>query len=140
MKKIVLFALLALSAQAQADTLAQDRLAVISAYINDLQNADNKHIIGLFQKGAIVISTSRGSIDAKEFFDSFLPQLASAYTLTKQTFVTTISGDEYAARFYFSYQMKDGSSGKGEYIDEFNFTPGSSKLESVYMFENTKFN
>jgi len=43
------------------------------------------------------------------------------------------------ARFFFSFDMKDGYKGHGEYVDEFVFVNNSSKLAAVYMFENLNF-
>lgn len=118
---------------------AQDdaaRTQVVARYLADIQNADYKDITSLFEPNGIVVSTSRGKINAKEFFYSFLPDIQSARIDTHQVF----SGNgRLAARFYLTYTMKDGEKGAGEYMDEFVFSTNSSKLTAVYMFENSHF-
>src|SRR5690349_9814677 len=92
-------------------SLESQRQEVITQYINDLQKADYQHIVQLFEKNGIVISTSRGKVDAKEFFYSFLPNILSANTELHQTFSGVMDYNRYAARFYFTYQLKDGEEG-----------------------------
>lgn len=115
------------------------REEVARRYLQDLQHADYKDIVQLFAKDGYVISTSRGKVDAKEFFYSFLPEIASAKTDLHQLFRSVEDENVMAARFHFEYKMKDGESGAGEYVDEFTFAENSTKLTAVYMFENVKF-
>ena len=75
-------------------------------YQQDLQRADYKDIVQLFAKDGFVISTSRGKMDAKEFFYSFLPEIASAKTDLHQIFSKTADQNVLAARFHFEYKMR----------------------------------
>lgn len=121
------------------DTLQIQRQKVIYQYINDLQNADYKDITNLFVKNGLVVSTSRGNMNAKDFFYAFLPYIETANTKLHQSFFSDTDSNRYAARFHFDYKLKDGESGSGEYIDEFIFMDDSALLSSVIMFENLKF-
>lgn len=116
------------------ETLQTARQNTINTYVMNLQQADNKAMMELFEKNGYVISTSRGKVDAKEFFDGFLPEITSARTEIHQVF--TAGNDKMAARFHFTFKMKNGEAGDGEYVDEFTFMPGTDKLESAFMFEN----
>jgi len=122
------------------DTLPFARESIVKRYLNNLQKADYQNMTQLFEKGGIVISTSRGKVDAKEFFYAFLPDLVSAHTELHHYFVSATDANRVAVRFHFSFKLKDGEVGQGEYIDEFVFSPHSDKLAAVYMFENIKFN
>lgn len=126
-------------ADQHTQSLESQRQVIISQYIADLGKADYQHIVQLFEKNGIVISTSRGKVDAKEFFYGFLPNIETATTENHQVFNGSMNNNRYAARFYFSFKLKDGEEGAGEYIDEFVFTDHSTKLTAVYMFENLKF-
>lgn len=117
---------------------ASPREQIVKQYITDLGHADYKHISNLFTANGHVISTSRGKVNAKEFFYSFLPALLKSETQLKEIFSDSV-GEKLTARFHFSYTMKDGEKGEGEYVDEFIFTEKSDKLAAVYMFENLKF-
>jgi hypothetical protein len=118
--------------------LSSERKAVIMQYIGDLQKADYKDIAQLFEKNGFVVSTSRGHVNAKDFFYAFLPNVSTANTEIHQTFFND-ADQTYAARFHFSFKLRDGELGDGEYVDEFVFSDHSSKLSAVYMFENLKF-
>lgn len=120
-------------------TLAGERQNVAKQYILDLQKADYKDIVQLFEKNGKVVSTSRGEMDAKEFFYAFLPYINEAKTEIHQFFKASEGSDRLAVRFHFTYKMKDGEEGEGEYVDEFVFAQHSAKLTQVYMFENLKF-
>lgn len=120
--------------------LPTEREQVIHQYILDLGKADYRDITSLFEKGGTVISTSRGNVDAKEFFYSFLPEVKSAATKFHQEFISKTDKDRYTARFHFTFTLKNGETGDGEYVDEFLFGNESTRLTSVYMFENLKFN
>ncbi len=120
-------------------TLQSQREQVVKRYIRDLQLADEHDISALFAKNGVVISTSRGKVDATDFFYSFLPSIESATTEFHQLFVNQVDSSRYAARFHFNFKLKDNEAGDGEYVDEFVFANGSAKLLAVYMFENLKF-
>ena len=117
-----------------------EREQVVYQYIVDLAQADYEGIAQLFDEGGIVISTSRGQANAKEFFYSFLPQVETATTEIHQTFTSKEDPNRFAARFHLVYHLKNGDLGDGEYVDEFIFAENSNKLAAVYMFENLKFN
>ncbi len=117
-----------------------EREQVIRQYITALERADYQGISALFGKEGTVVSTSRGSVNAKDFFYVFLPNIESATTEFHHAFISNVDNNRYAARFHFSFKLKDGETGDGEYIDEFLFSNNSTKLVSVYMFENLKFN
>lgn len=141
LRLIVALVLMTTTASAFAQSPLQvEREAVTRRYVQDLERADYKDIVQLFTKDAFVISTSRGKANAKDFFYSFLPEIVSAKTDLHQVFQKTADDDVMAARFHFEYKMKDGEAGGGEYVDEFTFAENSSKLISVYMFENLRFN
>ena len=123
-----------------SSNLNVERSQVVRQYIADLEKADYRGISELFNEEGTVVSTSRGNVDAKDFFYSFLPNIVSASTELHQTFISNSDNKRYAARFHFTFKLKDGEIGDGEYIDEFLFNNNSTKLVSVYMFENLKFN
>lgn len=125
--------------QDNPQNLQVERERTAKQYIFDLQNADYKDIVQLFEKNGFVISTSRGKVDAREFFYDFLPNVVSAKTELHQFFTSSLYANRLAARFHFSFKLKDGAEGSGEYMDEFVFVANSAKLVSVYMFENLKF-
>jgi len=140
MKQVFFITMIALlfTNTAFSQTLHTARLAVIASYVDDLQHADYKHIATLFDKNGYVISTSKGKVNAKEFFYNFLPNVTHASTVLKHRFHDGNSKVRYAARFHLAYQLKDGDSGEGEYMDEFVFGEDSALLDSVAMFENLK--
>lgn len=144
-KKVLLaFALtIAFSPLARADhSVDKTRQQVVTQYLSYLEKADYKAITQLFIKNGVVVSTSKGKIDAKEFFYGFLPEIKSATIETHSRFVQDQENpDKFAARFHFNFVLKDGELGDGEYIDEFIFGSGinATKLTAVYMFENVKF-
>jgi hypothetical protein len=120
--------------------LSKEREQVIRDYILDLEKADYQGITSLFTENGSVISTSRGKVLAYDFFYSFLPSIEQANTELHQTFKSSNNSNRYAARFHFNFKLKDGEEGDGEYVDEFIFENDSTKLISVSMFENLKFN
>ncbi len=122
-----------------SDLLTDQREQVAQQYIQDLQKADYKDITSLFEKNGIVISTSRGKVNAKDFFYAFLPEINSATTELHQIFINNIDKNRLTARFHFAFTLKDGEKGNGEYVDEFVFSENSTQLTAVYMFENLKF-
>lgn len=126
-------------AQRDFSVLQYEREQVTKQYLLDLKKADYKDIAQLFEKNGIVVSTSRGKANAKEFFYTFLPNVLSANTELHQTFVNKIDVNRLAVRFYLTYKLKNGEAGGGEYVDEFVFAENSAKLLAVYMFENLKF-
>jgi hypothetical protein len=65
---ITFFAFTETVATATPLTLAQKREHVIQRYISDLGKADDQDIVKLFEKEAIVISTSKGEANAQHFF------------------------------------------------------------------------
>ncbi|MFA6302744.1 MAG: hypothetical protein WC627_06380 [Legionella sp.] len=123
-----------------ASELQAQREQVMHQYILDLGRADYADITKLFNEGGTVISTSRGTVNAQEFFYGFLSEVETAKTDVHQTFVSLEDKDHYGARFRFTFTLKDGEVGDGEYVDEFIFAKDSAKLNQVYMFENLKFN
>lgn len=119
--------------------LSKQRNDVIHRYVEDLQKADVADISSLFVANGFVISTSRGEVNAHDFFSAFLPNITNASTQLHQLFQSKDDLDRMAARFHFSFTMTDGESGEGEYVDEFVFAANSDQLQAVYMFENLKF-
>lgn len=115
------------------------REAIVKQYIIALGQADYKTITALFEKNGEVVSTSRGKVNAKEFFYNFLPNIVIAHTNTHQYFIHPTDPNRVVARFHFDFKLKDGEEGEGEYIDEFVFNEKSNLLSAVYMFENLKF-
>lgn len=113
-----------------------EREKIIHQYILDLGKADHQGISALFEENGKVVSTSRGIVNAKDFFSTFLPNIESATTEFHEVFVSKLDNDHYAARFHFNFKLKDGETGNGEYVDEFLFNKNSTKLSRVYMFEN----
>lgn len=120
-------------------SLSKEREQVIEQYIDDLQKADAQDISTLFAENGIVVSTSKGKVSARDFFYSFLPEIEFASTELHGFFSNGTAVNHYAARFHFSFNLKDGEQGEGEYVDEFIFAPNSSQLVAVYMFENLHF-
>jgi len=120
-------------------SLQTTREATVKEYIVALGKADYKTITALFAKNGEVISTSRGKVNAKEFFYAFLSNVVTAHTEAHQYFIHPADPNRVAARFHFDFKLKNGEEGAGEYIDEFVFTESSNQLSAVYMFENLKF-
>ncbi len=123
-----------------ASKLEVEREQAVRQYVLELGKANEKGITALFEPGGTVISTSSGKRDAKEFFHSFLPKIKSSSTDLHQEFKSGVDNSRYAARFRLTFELREGRAGDGEYMDEFLFGKNSSKLASVYMFENLKFN
>src|SRR5579872_6631657 len=140
---ILLSTLLCLSysfpAYSHANNINEARLKTIHQYLNNLQNADYKDMKNIFSQNAIVVSTSRGKLDAIEFFNAFLPEVTAGNTQLHQTFISYDDKDRLAARFHLNLQLKDDEKVNGEFVDEFIFDKDSEKLTAVYMFENLKF-
>lgn len=120
-------------------SLQEAQKQVAKRYIIDLQKGDYKDITQLFAQDGFVVSTSKGKVNAKDFFYSFLPNIVRAKTELNQTFISDKEPNRISARFHFTFKLNDGEEGGGEYIDEFVFSPNSKKLAAVYMFENLKF-
>lgn len=120
-------------------SLNPEREQVIRDYILDLEKGDAEAMAALFEEDGTVMSTSRGKVNANQHFHAFLPQIASAQAKLNQMFVNTVDKDRYVARFHFTFSLKDGENGDGEFVDEFIFSHNSNKLKSVYVFENLKF-
>lgn len=115
------------------------QINVIARYVHDLGQADAQDIVKLFATDGFVLSTSAGKKDARMFFKTFLPKIKTAHTQLKKIFVSNEqnSGNHYAARFHYTYTLKNGERGDGEYVDEFIFN-SKGELSAVYMFENLK--
>ncbi len=138
----VALALLTLNATAQygyGHEPDAERQQVINQYVLDLQKADAVDISQLFVDGGYVVSTSRGKVNANNFFNAFLPNLIASKTQLNGIYKSTTDPRLYTARFHFTFTLKDGEQGDGEYVDEFAFAGHSIKLTSVSMFENLKF-
>ncbi|MGL5742022.1 MAG: hypothetical protein ACRCXC_05475 [Legionella sp.] len=95
------------------------REETVKEYILDLPKEDYQGISELFEENGQVISTSKGKVNAKEFFYSFLPEIESANTEFHQFFINNTDTNRYAARFHFNFKLRDGEQGDGEYVDEF---------------------
>lgn len=137
----ILIALMTTHTMANASTasLKEQREQVVHAYVNYLGKADYQNITKLFDASGTVMSTSRGSANAQEFFYAFLPNVESSATEFHQAFASTTDNNRLAARFHYNFKLTDGEVGSGEYVDEFIFANNSAKLSKVYMFENLKF-
>lgn len=127
------------AAQQVSSSLQDERVHVVNSYIEDLEKADYQSIVQLFDKNGFVVSTSRGHVDAKEFFYGFLPEITLAHTTLHKTFAGMDDANKLTSRFHFTFTLKDGEQDGGEYVDEFTFKENSALLTSVYMFENLKF-
>lgn len=124
---------------AQSISLKEQRERIIHEYIEGLGKADYFSIVGLFVNNGTVISTSQGSVNARDFFYNFLPSIANSATQFHQMFTEISDVNRMEARFHYNYELKDGEKGGGEYVDEFVFMENSPQLVQVYMFENLKF-
>lgn len=131
----LLFTAVTASANAFASS---EKVNVIKEYLHDLQTANASAITGLFVPGGEVISTSQGQVNASEFFNSFLPEIANAEVSIHKIYKGFNTNERYSASFHFSWIMKDGSRSGGNYVDEFTFEKGTNKLRKVYMYENLK--
>lgn len=142
--KAILASLVVLSihyTQAHADNLplGEKRQAVVAKYIDNLAKADLEGMQAIFSSEATIVSTSAGEKNALEFFAGFFPLINTAHTHLNQRFISVTDTNRYGARFHLDYQLHDGESGNGEYVDEFVFYDNSAQLKAVYMFENLKF-
>ncbi len=104
-------------------SLQEAQKQVAKRYIIDLQKGDYKDITQLFAQDGFVVSTSKGKVNAKDFFYSFLPNIVRAKTELNQTFISDKEPNRISARFHFTFKLNDGEEGGGEYIDEFVFSP-----------------
>lgn len=120
-------------------TLIEERKAAVRQYIDFLGQGNADEMKKLFANNGIVVSTSRGKVNAAEFFDSFLPLIQVGNTQIHEQYFVDSGLKHYGARFHFDFVLTDGEQGGGEYVDEFVFAYGSAKLQAVYMFENLKF-
>lgn len=120
-------------------TLKRERIETINAYLQSLASVDSKKINLLFEPNATIISTSKGVINAKMFFNGFLPELTSAGVKNIYIYKAIDDENHFGARFNFSWVEKDGSSDGGIFMDDFIFINGSKKLGKVIMFENKQF-
>jgi len=138
-KSILIIILLFTAATASANALSSnEKVGVIREYLHDLQTANASAITGLFVPGGEVISTSQGRVNASGFFNSFLPEIASAEVSIHKIYNGFGTNEGYSASFHFSWIMNDGSQSGGNYVDEFIFEKGTNKLVAVYMYENLK--
>ena len=131
--------LTAVASNNPAPTLNEARTEIVNRYVADLGSANLEDIISLFDVNGTVVSTSKGSMNAKEFFYAFLPEIKEATTLINQIFMGVTDTNRMTARFHFTFKLKDGETGEGEYIDEFVFKNNSIQLSEVIMFENNKY-
>ena len=122
-------------AQVAVDTLVQQRQEVVAQYITYLGTADLAGMETLFSPNSWVISTSAGRKNALEFFSGFFPLIAKAHTQLHQRFISQTDANTYGARFHLDYQLHDGETGAGEYIDEFVFFDNSAQLQAVSMLK-----
>ena len=123
---------------AVAQDLYSQRMHVVSQYVTNLHNADAVAMGTLFTSDGIVVANSGGKVDAREFYNGFLPLLSFSETTLKQRFAADEAA-RFAARFSFKFAVGDEAVRGGEYMDEFVFEKGSAKLKVVYMFENLAF-
>ena len=138
-KALLASALLATAVTASANPVSNEqRIDVVKEYIQDLGAANANAIVSLFAPGGEVISTSQGRVSASQFFNSFLPEVDHAEVSIGKIYKSINDDDHYSASFHFSWTMSDGSTGSGNYVDEFMFKPESNKLVAAYMFENIK--
>jgi hypothetical protein len=116
--------------------LLKERLETITLYLNSLQSLDAKTMNSLFDENGMVISTSKGKVEPRKFFNGFFSELKSANLKTSNVYKEIKDDDHYAARFHFSWVEKSGEAGGGNYMDDFTFAKNSNKLLQVFMFEN----
>ena len=129
----------AVAAINQASDLNEERMEIINRYVADLGSANLQDMISLFEENGKVVSISKGSVNAKEFFSSFLPEVVEATTVIHQVFLGATDANRMVFRFHLSFKLKDGEMVDGEYIDEVVFKNNSTLLSEVMMFENKKF-
>lgn len=130
----------AVASNIPSPTLNEARIEIVNRYVDDLASANINDIVSLFDANGKVVSTSKRSMNAKEFFYAFLPEIKEATTVINQTFLGVTDNNRLAVRFHFTFKLKDGETGEGEYIDEFVFKENSTQLSEVIMFENNKYN
>lgn len=111
---------------------------IIQNYLKSLETGDLEGMLALFNCGATVASTSSGIFKAKTFYTDFLPTIKSGCAKLQNVYINIDNPNRYSASFRLSLDFKDGSRLNANYIDEFEFNKSNDKLESVYMFENTK--
>lgn len=122
------------------DDLQASRQEIVQQYLSDLKKLDYYHIVTLFNGNGLVVSTSKGKNNARDFFYTFLPTVKKSNTELHKVFLGDTDPNALAARFHLKLRMKDGKQTEGEYMDEFVFEKNSNKLLAVYMFENLQFN
>ena len=136
--KLLMLTPLLFSMGLQAQTLDEARIDTVKQYLSALQSANVSQMLGLFAPGGTVVSTSKGRVNVEDFFPNFFPEIQSASVQTGTIYKS--EDGKYSASFSFSWHLKEGESGGGHYVDEFFFVESSNKLQTVYMYENIKFN
>ena len=125
--------------QQSEEAFHSSRTARIQNYMAALRNHDAKQMLSQFVPGGTVVSTSQGNVDAASFFNSFFPEIQSAEVTINNIYIDRNSNSKASATFHFNWVLKDGSTGGGDYSDEFFFDDYSgSKLGKVIMYENLK--
>ncbi len=135
MSLLVLTCVFQTNAFADSSSLNEQRIHVVQDYLLSLQTADADKMSELFESNGTVVSTSHGSIDAVNFFNDFLPQVASAKVTLGGVYQNPAIPKQLVAHFLLNFVMKDGSSGGGAFADYFTFSEESAKLQDVQMFE-----
>ena len=147
MKSMAVLALVttALTAQAASDfqkgcsdKRSCQRIEVMDQYFKNMERGSADGMDQIFITNGEVASTSSGVVDASTFYHSFLPGIVEGRVTAGEPMQGIRNKNKWAVRFHFSYTMEDGSTGSGDYIDEFVFSPKTNLLRSVYMFENDK--
>src|SRR3989344_5091013 len=111
------------------DTVAKKQ---IQRYLNNLQTGNADDMANLFMPNGYVYSTTKGKMNAITFFNAFLPQIKTAQVTIRNIYKQDGGyGSWYAASFHYTYIMKDGEQGGGDYTDEFRFHIGSDRLDGV---------
>ncbi len=115
------------------------RLDQIKNYATALQNHDAIKITSLFANNGYVVSTSQGKIDAREFFNNFLPFVLEGKVDVKNYYGEISNSNALAASFELTLKLINGEVVHGFFVDEFLFQKNSDLLEGVIMYENTKY-
>lgn len=118
--------------------ITNERIQIVQKYLQNLQDKNVQGMRQIFESNGTVISTSKGMVNADEFFNSFLPELTFSAVTVSQVYLSLNDKDHLGAKFHFSFKLKNGEQGGGDYVDDFTFTPESKKIKNVHMFENVK--
>tara|TARA_A100001015_G_C14806278_1_gene639035 strand:+ start:145 stop:585 length:441 start_codon:yes stop_codon:yes gene_type:complete len=119
--------------------ISTKQMATVVGYGKALETHDAAMMERLFKDNGVVVSTSKGKVNAKSFFRDFLPYVVSAKLTFENFYQTTESKNSYSASFDLDMTLESGEKIHSHFIDEFHFKNNETKLSKVVMYESPKY-